>query len=65
VLDSVRLIDLKGKLGRSGVGESAVASAGRHAVGALVAPLEIAEQSKSYLDRLPEAVKGIYPLSAC
>src|SRR5690606_7680584 len=27
------------------------------------APLEIAEQSRSYLDRLPE-VKGIYPLSA-
>ena len=29
----------------------------------LWAPLEIAEQAKSYLDRLPE-VKGIYPLSA-
>ena len=30
----------------------------------LWAPLEIAEQAKSYLDRLPE-VKGIYPLAAC
>ena len=29
----------------------------------LWAPLEIAEQAKSYLDRLPE-VKGIYPLNA-
>jgi transcription-repair coupling factor (superfamily II helicase) len=29
----------------------------------LWAPLEIAEQAKSYLDRLPE-VKGIYPLAA-
>ncbi|CAA9444190.1 MAG: Transcription-repair coupling factor, partial [uncultured Phycisphaerae bacterium] len=33
------------------------------AVVVLWAPLEIAEQAKSYLDRLPE-VKGIYPLAA-
>ncbi len=30
----------------------------------LWAPLEIAEQSRSYLDRLPDSVRGIYPLSA-
>ncbi len=33
------------------------------AIVVLWAPLEIAEQAKSYLDRLPEQ-KGIYPLSA-
>ena len=32
-------------------------------VAALWAPLEIAEQAKSYLDRLPE-IKGVYPLNA-
>jgi transcription-repair coupling factor (superfamily II helicase) len=62
-LDSVRLIDLRGKLEES---ESVSLFAHLPAQTLVVfwAPLEIAEQSKSYLDRLPEEVKGIYPLAA-
>src|SRR5258706_1903336 len=63
VLESVRLIDLKGKLDDSD-SVNLLAHLPEETLIVLWAPLEIAEQSKSYLDRLPEAVKGIYPLSA-
>jgi transcription-repair coupling factor (superfamily II helicase) len=61
--DSVRLIDLRGKLDQS---DSVIlfSHLPEETLVIFWAPLEIAEQSKSYLDRLPEDVKGIYPLSA-
>jgi transcription-repair coupling factor (superfamily II helicase) len=61
-LDAVRLIDLKGNLDH-GESTSLFNYLPDDAIIVLWAPLEIAEQAKSYLDRLPE-VKGIYPLSA-
>ncbi len=61
-LDSVRLIDLKGQVDvASSTHLFSYLPAGTIVV--LWAPLEIAEQAKSYFDRLPE-VKGIYPLNA-
>ncbi|HEY7118217.1 MAG TPA: transcription-repair coupling factor [Tepidisphaeraceae bacterium] len=62
-MESVRLIDLKGKLDDSD-SVSLFAHMPEETLVVLWAPLEIAEQSKAYLDRLPEEVKGIYPLSA-
>ncbi|HEX4125603.1 MAG TPA: DEAD/DEAH box helicase, partial [Tepidisphaeraceae bacterium] len=62
-LDSLRLVDLKGQLPESGESVSLFSYLPDDAVVVLWAPLEIAEQAKSYLDRLPDA-KGIYPLSA-
>ena len=62
-LDSLRLVDLKGQLPESGESVSMLSYLPDEAVVILWAPLEIAEQAKSYLDRLPDA-KGIYPLSA-
>ena len=61
-LDAVRLIDLKGAIDH-GESTSLFSYLPDDAIIALWAPLEIAEQAKSYLDRLPE-VKGVYPLSA-
>src|SRR5918993_5960361 len=61
-LDAVRLIDLKGAIDH-GESTSLFSYLPEETVVVLWAPLEIAEQAKSYLDRLPE-VKGIYPLSA-
>src|SRR4051812_15117487 len=62
-MESVRLIDLKGKVDDSD-SVSLFAHMPDETLVVLWAPLEIAEQSKSYLDRLPEEVKGIYPLAA-
>lgn len=61
-LDAVRLIDLKGQVD---VGSSThlFSYLPSDTIVVLWAPLEIAEQAKSYFDRLPE-VKGIYPLNA-
>ncbi|CAA9431300.1 MAG: Transcription-repair coupling factor, partial [uncultured Phycisphaerae bacterium] len=61
-LDALRLMDLKGQLDH-GESTSLFNYLPDDAVVVLWAPLEIAEQAKSYLDRLPE-VKGIYPLAA-
>ncbi|HSI36531.1 MAG: transcription-repair coupling factor [Phycisphaerae bacterium] len=62
-LDQVRLIDLRGKFDDY---ESTLllGHLPENTLVVLWAPLEIAEQAKSYLDRLPESVKGIYPLAA-
>lgn len=62
-LESVRLIDLKGKLDdRESV--SLFSHLPEETLVVFWAPLEIAEQGKAYLDRLPENVKTMYPLSA-
>jgi transcription-repair coupling factor (superfamily II helicase) len=62
-LDSVRLLDLKGQLPDTSASTHFFSYLDPQTIVVLWAPLEIAEQSKSYLDRLPEQ-KGIYPLSA-
>ncbi|HXE53623.1 MAG TPA: transcription-repair coupling factor [Tepidisphaeraceae bacterium] len=62
-LQSVRILDIKGVLPDVGESVSLLSYLPEDAIVVLWAPLEIAEQAKSYLDRLPE-VKGIYPLSA-
>lgn len=62
-LPSVRVMDLKGSLPDTGDSTHLFNYLDPRTVVVLWAPLEIAEQSKSYLDRLPET-KGIYPLSA-
>jgi transcription-repair coupling factor (superfamily II helicase) len=62
-LDSVKLIDLKGKLPDSGGSTHLFSYLPKETIVVFWAPMEIAEQSRSYLERLPE-VKGIYPLQA-
>jgi transcription-repair coupling factor (superfamily II helicase) len=62
-LDSVQLLDLKGKLPEASGSTHLLTHLPPETIVVLWAPLEIAEQAKSYLDRLPE-VQGIYPLSA-
>ncbi len=61
-IPSVQIVDLKGNLDTSET-THLFSYLKPETIVALWAPLEIAEQAKSYLDRLPE-VKGIYPLSA-
>src|SRR4051794_29724118 len=61
-IDSLRLIDLKGQLD-SAESTHLFSYLPADTIVVLWAPLEIAEQAKSYLDRLPE-VKGVYPLNA-
>ena len=62
-LPSVQVVDLKGTLDSSET-THLFSYLKPDTIVALWAPLEIAEQAKSYLDRLPESVKGIYPLNA-
>lgn len=62
-MESVRIMDLKGALPETGDSTHLFNYLDPKTIVVLWAPLEIAEQSKSYLDRLPE-VKGIYPLNA-
>ncbi len=62
-LQSLRLVDLKGQLPESGESASLFSYLPPDTIVVLWAPLEIAEQAKSYLDRLPD-VKGMYPLAA-
>ncbi len=61
-LESVQIVDLKGQMD---AGESVhfFSYLRAETIVAWWAPLEIAEQAKSYLDRLTDE-KGIYPLSA-
>lgn len=61
-LDNVRVMDLKGQLD-SGESTSIFTYLPPETVVVLWEPLEIAEQARSYFDRLPD-VKGIYPLKA-
>jgi transcription-repair coupling factor (superfamily II helicase) len=62
-MPSLRLMDLKGQLPDTGDSGSLFDYLPTETIVVLWAPLEIAEQAKSYLDRLPE-MKGIYPLRA-
>jgi transcription-repair coupling factor (superfamily II helicase) len=62
-LPSLRLMDLKGLLPDSTESTSLFHYLPDESVVILWAPLEIAEQAKSYIDRLPE-IKGVYPLHA-
>jgi transcription-repair coupling factor (superfamily II helicase) len=62
-LDSVHIYDLKGQLPDASGSTHLFSYLDPTTVVVLWAPLEIAEQAKSYLDRLPEQ-KGIYPLQA-
>src|SRR5947209_1014230 len=62
-LPSLRIMDIKGTLPEVGESTNLFTYLPDDAIVVLWAPLEIAEQAKSYLDRLPE-VKGIYPLPA-
>jgi transcription-repair coupling factor (superfamily II helicase) len=62
-LESIRLVDLKGALPETDESTSLFGYLPADTIVALWAPLEIAEQSRSYLDRLGQ-VKGIYPLAA-
>ncbi|HEY7087031.1 MAG TPA: transcription-repair coupling factor [Tepidisphaeraceae bacterium] len=62
-LETVRIMDLKGKLPETSESTHLFNYLDPQTVVVLWAPLEIAEQSKSYLDRLPDA-GGIYPLAA-
>ncbi len=62
-IPSVQIVDLKGSFDSSET-THLFSYLNPETIVALWAPLEIAEQAKSYLDRLPETVKGIYPLNA-
>jgi transcription-repair coupling factor (superfamily II helicase) len=62
-LESVSVIDIKGQLPEVGESTSLFSYLPQDGIVAFWAPMEIAEQSKSFLDRLPE-VKGVYPLQA-
>jgi transcription-repair coupling factor (superfamily II helicase) len=63
VLPALRIVDIKGQLPETGDSVSLFNYIPAESVVVLWAPLEIGEQARSYLDRLPEQ-KGIYPLSA-
>ena len=63
VIPSLRIGDLKGQLPESSDSASLFSYLPAETIVVLWSPLEIAEQAKSYLDRLPD-VKGIYPLAA-
>jgi transcription-repair coupling factor (superfamily II helicase) len=62
-VESVRIMDLKGQLPETTESTHLLSYLPNDTIIVLWAPLEIAEQSRSYLDRLPDE-KGIYPLSA-
>ncbi|MDB5296877.1 MAG: mfd [Phycisphaerales bacterium] len=62
-IPQVRVMDLKGTMPDAGESVSLFRYLPDDTVVVLWAPLEIAEQSKAYLDRLQD-VKGVYPLSA-
>ncbi|MCC6424581.1 MAG: transcription-repair coupling factor [Phycisphaerales bacterium] len=62
-LESIRLVDVKGALPDTAEATHLLSHLPADTVVVFWAPLEIAEQAKSFLDRLPEA-NGIYPLAA-
>ena len=62
-IESVQVLDLKGQLPDTAASTHLFSYLHPDTIVVLWAPLEIAEQAKSYLDRLPE-VKGHYALSA-
>ena len=62
-LDSIVVMDIRGAFPEAGESASFLQYLRENSIVALWAPLEIAEQAKSYLDRLQDE-RGIYPLSA-
>src|SRR5581483_7940135 len=62
-LESIRVMDLKGQLPETSGSTHLFSYLPEDTVVILWAPLEIAEQAKSYLERLPDE-RGIYPLSS-
>jgi transcription-repair coupling factor (superfamily II helicase) len=63
VIPSLTICDIKGQLPEASGSVSLFSYMPEETIVVLWAPLEIAEQARSYLDRLPDA-KGIYPLAA-
>ncbi len=63
LIQSVRIMDLKGQLPETSGSTHLFSYLDPQTIVILWAPLEIAEQAKSYLDRLQDE-KGIYPLKA-
>ena len=62
-MQQIQLVDLVGKLPEVGESVCFLSYLPKETTVVLWAPLEIAEQAKSYFDRLPE-IQGIYPLAA-
>ncbi|MFI5381456.1 MAG: transcription-repair coupling factor [Tepidisphaerales bacterium] len=62
-IESATLMDLRGILPDAGDSVSLLSYLPENTIVVLWAPLEIAEQARSYFDRLPD-VRGLYPLSA-
>jgi transcription-repair coupling factor (superfamily II helicase) len=62
-LESIELYDLKGQVPQTSGSTHLLSYLDPHTIVVLWAPLEIAEQARSYLDRLPDQ-RGIYPLAA-
>lgn len=62
-LQSIRVLDLKGLLPESSDSTHLFSFLKPDTLVFLYSPLEIAEQAKSYMDRLPDS-RGIYPLGA-
>ncbi len=62
-LQSIRVMDLKGQLPETSGSTHLFHYLDPETIVILWAPLEIAEQAKSYLDRLPDT-RGIYPLAS-
>ena len=62
-LQSIRVMDLKGQLPETSGSTNLFTYLDPETVVVLWAPLEIAEQAKSYLERLPDE-RGIYPLAS-
>ncbi|MCS7032467.1 MAG: hypothetical protein NZ561_00555, partial [Phycisphaerae bacterium] len=62
-LQQVVLLDITGRLPELSSGTHLLSYLDSRAIVAFWAPLEIAEQARSYLDRLPDQ-RGVYPLSA-
>lgn len=62
-IQQVQIMDLSGKLPDLATGTHLFNYLDPRTIVVLWAPLEIAEQAKSYLDRLPDE-RGVYPLAA-
>ncbi|HEX4793170.1 MAG TPA: transcription-repair coupling factor [Humisphaera sp.] len=63
LIQSLTIADIKGQLPEASGSVSLFSYLPEQTIVVFWAPLEIAEQARSYLDRLPDA-KGIYPLQA-
>lgn len=62
-LQEIRIVDIKGTIGANSGQTHFLSYLPKETIVVLNQPLEIQEQAKSYLDRIPDQ-RGIYPLSA-